>query len=292
MQLLILFESCTGNTEFGVEVIRRALEKDGHRCEVRRFRDADPAALEGFDLYCFATPIQSFAPLGSVYRFIKGMPKLQGRPAFIFTTGAGWPGVAHRMMASALHRKGMAVIGAHMLPCPDSWPIGRRIDRFLYDHVRFPRRRSIEKARAFALEMVNKAYRHREGIKVRRAPRILWPTPTLPLGFFAVRGMLSRGLGKRTVDERSCTRCGACVEACPVGAVSLGADGSLPAFSNSCIGCWACFNNCPERAIISTACRPEHYYRGIADRDRLLEGRTLAFRSLRLPGRWRAGGTA
>ncbi len=126
----------------------------------------------------------------------------------------------------------------------------------------------LDRQRAFALEMVNMAYRHRDGIRVRQAPRLLWPTPTLPLGLAAVRGMLSRGFGKRTVDAETCTRCGVCVEACPVGAVSLDAEGGLPAFSGDCIGCWACFNNCPERAILSSACRPEHYYGGIRKKRR------------------------
>ncbi|MBC7228870.1 MAG: 4Fe-4S binding protein [Actinobacteria bacterium] len=272
MNLLILYESCTGNTALGVEIIRQALEKDGHRCEVRRFRDADPAELEGFDLYCFATPVQSFAPLASVHRFIREMPKLRGRPAFIFTTCAGWPGAAHRLMAAAMRRKGMIVLGARTLACPDSWPIGRRIDRFFYDHVSFPRRRSAKKACAFALEMVNRAYRHRDGIRVRQAPHLLWPTPTLPLGLAAVRGMLSRGFGKRSVDAEACTRCGVCVEACPVGAVSLDGESGLPAFSRDCIGCWACFNNCPERAILSSACRPEHYYGGIRKKRGAISG--------------------
>lgn len=263
MNLLILYESCTGNTEFAVDIIRRTLEQDGHTCEVRRFRDSGSDGLMGFDLYCFATPVQSFAPLASVYRFIKIMPKLPGRPAFIITTAAGWPGVAHRMMATALRRKGMAVLGTRMLACPDSWPIGRRIDRHFYDHVTFPRKRSVKKLRAFAVEMVNKAYRHREGIKVKQAPHILWPTPTLPLGFFAVRGTLSHGFGKRTVNTEACTKCSICVETCPVGAVSLNGNDGLPVFSKDCIGCWACFNNCPECAILSSACRPEHYYRGL-----------------------------
>lgn len=268
MRLLILYESCTGNTELGVEVIRRTLEREGHRCELRRFRDADPGALEGYDLYCFATPIQSFAPLTPVYRFIKAMPGMQGRPAFIFTTGGGWPGVAHRMMASALRRRGMAVLGARMLACPDNWPIGRKLDRYLYDRVTFPRRRSLRKVRAFAGEMVNRAYRHRDGIKVKQAPRVLWPTPTLPLGLAAVRGMLSKGYGRRSVDAEACTQCGICVETCPVGAVSLR---GLPVFDDTCIGCWACFNNCPTHAILSTACRPEHYYGGIDKREGLLK---------------------
>jgi NAD-dependent dihydropyrimidine dehydrogenase PreA subunit/flavodoxin len=268
MNLLILYESCTGNTALGAEIIRRTLEKEGHRCTMQRFRDSEPGELEGYDLYCFATPIQSFAPLTTVYRFLRNMPKLKGRPAFIFTTGAGWPGVAHRMIAGLLRRRGLAVLGAHMMACPDNWPIGRRLDRFLYDHVSFPRKKSIKKTQAFAHEMVGKAYLYRDGIEIKQAPHFLWPTPTLPMGFFAVRGVLARSFGKRTVDAEACTRCGICMETCPVGAVRLP---DLPVFEDTCIGCWACFNNCPTHAIISSACRPEHYYGGIEDPEKLLK---------------------
>jgi NAD-dependent dihydropyrimidine dehydrogenase PreA subunit/flavodoxin len=268
MNLLILYESCTGNTELGVEVIRRTLEKDGHRCTMQRFRDSEPGDLEGYDLYCFATPIQSFAPLTTVYRFIKSMPKLQGRPAFIFTTGGGWPGVAHRMMAGLIRRKGMAVLGARMLACPDNWPIGRKFDRYIYDRFTFPRKKSMKKTQAFARDMIGKAYHYRDGIKVKQAPHFLWPTPTMPLGFFAVRGMLARGYGKRTVDAEACNGCGVCVETCPVGAVRLC---GLPAFDDTCIGCWACFNKCPTHAILSSACEPQHYFGGIADREKQLK---------------------
>ncbi len=268
MNLLILYESCTGNTELGVELIRRTLEKEGHRCTVQRYRDTDADELEGYDLYGFATPIQSFAPLTTVYRFIGDMPELQRRPAFIFSTGAGWPGAAHRMMARALRKKGMAVLGARMMACPDNWPIGRTLDRHFYDRITFPRKRSMRKTQSFATEMVNKAYRHRDGIKVKQAPHILWPTPFMPLGLLALKGVLARAYGKRTVDAEACTRCGICVETCPVGAVHLS---DLPHFDSSCIGCWACFNNCPERAILSTLCKPESYYGGIEDPERLLK---------------------
>lgn len=267
MKVLVLFESCTGNTELAAEVVRRTLEGEGHTCSVRRFRDTGPGDLDGHDLYCFSTPIQSFAPLAPVYDYLKSMPRLEGRPAFILTTGAGWAGVGHRMIARRLRKRGMAVLGARLMPCPDNWPISRAIDRWFYDRVTFPRRSSLKKTRAFVREMVNKAYRHLDGIQVKQAPHILWPTPTLPFGLFAARGGLSRGFGTRTVDGDLCTRCGICVDACPVGAVTLQ---DLPVFDDSCVGCWACFNNCPESAILSSLCKPSSYYRGIKDPEKLL----------------------
>lgn len=268
MHILILYESCTGNTALAAEAVRRALVREGHACEMRRYRDTDPAELGGRDLYCFAAPIQSFAPLAPIYDFLKAMPKLAGKPAFILSTGAGWAGVAHRIMARRLRKRGMVALGARLLACPDNWPIGRVLDRHFYARFTFPRKRSLRRTAAFAVDMVNAAYRHRDGIAVKQAPHIVWPTPTLPLAFAALKGALARAYGKRTVDAEACNGCGVCVEVCPVGAVCL--DGGLPSFDGSCIGCWACFNNCPTRAILTTACGPQAYYGGIKDPERLL----------------------
>ncbi len=268
MNILMLYESCTGNTELGAEVVKRTLERDGHACTLRRYRDISFPDMDGYDLYGFATPVQSFAPLTPVHRFLKAMPSREGCPAFIFTTGSGWPGVAHRMTAGLLRKKGMVVLGAHMLACTDNWPISRKLDRFFYDRFSFPRKKSLRKVQSFALEMANRAYRLREGLDVEQAPHRLWPTPTLPLAWFAVRGMLARGLGKRTLDAEACTRCGTCVKVCPVGAVTLA---DLPTFSDACIGCWACFNMCPSHAIVSSVCAPRDYFGGLDDPESFLK---------------------
>ncbi len=268
MKILALYESCTGNTELGVEAIRRALVRDGHSCEARRYRETPAEKLEGYDLYCFASPVQSFAPLAPVYAYLKSMPPLQGKPAFIFTTGAGWPGAAHRLMTRALRKKGMKVLGARLMPCPDSWPLGRTLDRHFYRLFTFPRKGSLRRTVVFAREMVNLAYRHLEGLPVPGAPGTLLPTPTLPLALNALRGGLRLALGTRTVSREDCSRCRTCVEVCPVGAVRLD---PFPVFDDSCVGCWACFNNCPYSAIRSSVCSPRNYYHGIQEREKLLK---------------------
>jgi Fe-S-cluster-containing hydrogenase component 2 len=50
------------------------------------------------------------------------------------------------------------------------------------------------------------------------------------------------------VDVARCTGCGACVEACPVGAMAL-VDGKARVDKEACTGCEACVVTCPEGAI-------------------------------------------
>jgi NAD-dependent dihydropyrimidine dehydrogenase PreA subunit len=50
------------------------------------------------------------------------------------------------------------------------------------------------------------------------------------------------------VDVARCTGCGACVEVCPVGSMSL-VDGKASVDEEACTGCEACVDACPEGAI-------------------------------------------
>ena len=51
------------------------------------------------------------------------------------------------------------------------------------------------------------------------------------------------------VDKDICIGCGACVEGCPVGALSLDNEGKSTCNEGTCIDCGSCTGTCPVSAI-------------------------------------------
>lgn len=52
------------------------------------------------------------------------------------------------------------------------------------------------------------------------------------------------------INTERCTRCGACVEACPAGAVGLTAAGPLFVRPEACTYCGLCEELCPTGAVV------------------------------------------
>ncbi len=51
------------------------------------------------------------------------------------------------------------------------------------------------------------------------------------------------------IDKDACISCGACIETCPVEAISFDADTKAEINQDLCIHCGACKNVCPTNAI-------------------------------------------
>ena len=50
------------------------------------------------------------------------------------------------------------------------------------------------------------------------------------------------------INNEECLGCGACVDQCPVGAISIGDDGKAVIDPDICIECGACAGVCPVEA--------------------------------------------
>lgn len=50
------------------------------------------------------------------------------------------------------------------------------------------------------------------------------------------------------IDQTRCIKCGGCVGACPVGAISFDAKGNVVIDPKKCISCGTCYAVCPVEA--------------------------------------------
>ena len=57
------------------------------------------------------------------------------------------------------------------------------------------------------------------------------------------------------VDKEKCVGCGACVEACPVQAISM--DEGKAVISSLCVDCGRCVQACPQEAILPGSGSPQ-----------------------------------
>jgi Fe-S-cluster-containing hydrogenase component 2 len=58
------------------------------------------------------------------------------------------------------------------------------------------------------------------------------------------------------VDKKKCVGCGACVNICPVGAISM-ENGKAVIDQNKCTHCGKCFDACPNGAIRPNSENPD-----------------------------------
>jgi NAD-dependent dihydropyrimidine dehydrogenase PreA subunit len=112
------------------------------------------------------------------------------------------------------------------------------------------RLRFLQKAKAFGLGDFDSEMIEIEG-KMQVLPNFKLP----PLGGEAIAGnqailqlMNSKAYVKPKADPELCTACGACIEHCPVSALTM--QDTIPVVdADTCIACFCCQEICPEKAM-------------------------------------------
>jgi ferredoxin/menaquinone-dependent protoporphyrinogen IX oxidase len=242
---LVIWYSQAGHTERNGRLIGKTLEKLGLKVDALDIRACDESALNKYDLIIVGTPVYYLDVPQNVREWLRDVPSLAGTPVAAYTTFGG-PGDNQYNTAwyilELLAKKGCVPAGiatfGNMSTFAPTWSLGN--DKRILKYKDRPNERIYQQVREFAKQVL---------AAVRSGT-----TPVIRKEFHA--GEFLKGpiqvkftklmITRHAVDRDRCTKCGICVEKCPVGAIHTS---TYRVDKSACIACMGCVNNCPAQAI-------------------------------------------
>lgn len=230
--------SATGNTERICALFSAALEKEGYETEYFALRaNAVYPSPDGFDLVFVAYPVHGFSTPRIVTDFAKSLAPCEGKNYYVIKT-SGEPLEANDDSSAVLRRitakKGFVFKGEFHYVMPYNM-LFRHSDKM----VALMWRAALDSVPADAA--LAAAGGEKIPAKSRKAAAIRKALA------FEHGGMRILGTFFH-VDRKKCVSCGKCVKLCPLGNITMDADGKVR-FGFKCMGCTACSFHCPQNAI-------------------------------------------
>lgn len=266
MRSTIVYFSQTGNTEKVAYALYDRLQAAGYTVTPLLYEDvADfPEALEGIDILGVGFPTFFGYPPKFFERFLRGLKKVNGTYAFVFTTyGGATAGDGLYEAAAALAKKGYCILGGLKIEGSDSYPQGRE----LAINAGRPDAADLAAAAEFA-DLVVAA---RKAGRSLDPERLASPTPFFAAGHGKPHDALVKKLrkdieGKILFNKEQCLFCETCKKSCPTRSIRTGE--KFPEFSWKCIDglrCYQCVRVCPGKALSVAYPGPVEDYRRFRD---------------------------
>jgi ferredoxin len=275
MKSIIFLHSTTGNTRLVTRFAAAQLRRLGHECSIVDItRHPEPPPLDDVDLIGLACPSMYWRPTVVMERFVARLPvAMPGpKPAFQLATASGDPGSHFALAAEQLAYKGWITLRAYFVPMVNNWPSHRALSEripfaaplaegitggrpdlrpslgWLWPDVGEPVSRHRDGLVAFLEDVARRA--EARDFSAAKPPNRLWQGRR----WMALTGRLMTVEQMRLatnirVDASRCTRCGTCVQVCPVDCMTRAGEDEVPQVGANCTGCWACFNHCADGAL-------------------------------------------
>jgi flavodoxin/NAD-dependent dihydropyrimidine dehydrogenase PreA subunit len=250
MRCCVIYFSQTGNTRQVAETIQETLAALAGSCALVRLEDADPMLVERYDLIGLGAPAFYFREPYNVQKFLEELPDHSGKPKpfFFFVTHGGTPGAISQRICGLAARQGFVTLDFYQCLGYDTYPpFASRVPASGAGH---PDQQDLERAKTFAADVLNKAKVFVQGPKTNTfSPPGSFLNQAIT-GLFSHRALLRHMrtglLPRKNLVAKRCTKCGLCVENCPVNVISLD---PFPVFrEEDCIACYHCERICPEGA--------------------------------------------
>jgi len=244
MDVTIIYFSQTGSTRKVAEIMSTVFTETGNSVRIVPLKKATAEDATKSDLLGIGTPCFSSQAPTPVKQFLRTLPQLNGKPAFVFATSGGAPGRVLYNLTSLLRKKEAVVIGGfltrgelhHPAPCL----IGRMRGR--------PNQEDLARAQHFAKSVVDHISAGRSGPLVESRRDALKPRRGFYdfVGLVSVDSLLRVLLPEPKLNPILCDKCQWCVDACPMDNIVLQ---TYPVLADHCIRCYRCLTGCPQKAF-------------------------------------------
>lgn len=244
MKAALIFFSQTGNTRKIALAMAEAFREYGHSVRTLALKDATQEdAIKG-DLLGIGTPCFSNQSPTPVKTYLRALPPLAGKKAFVFATSSGAPGRVLYDLTSILRAKGAHVLGGFLSRGQVHHPAPHMIGQF----PGRPNQEDLVRARHFATTIA-------EHVAAQRVDPIPGGRPDAVVfrqGFYEWTGtVISDRMSRFLLPEPKlnpvrCDHCNWCASECPMENISLR---PYPILGDRCIRCYHCLTGCPQKAF-------------------------------------------
>jgi len=237
---IIYYFSGTGNTLFAGEKIQDCLKKNGISAELKAIDKIDSVQSQGkYDFIIIGTPVYAFYPPKLVIDFVKSLPAVKGKPAILFCTCGGMPGMTLKYIRNLLKKKGYDVIyeSSYMFPDNVNFLFGRNLE----DEKEMSGKISLAKEK-IGEDIKSILSCKRSYVKVNFATVIFSGVINFFFSKFALNNV-------KWIADNRCIFCGVCEMNCPTKNIVVKKDKRIVRFGKNCCFCTRCYNFCPVKAI-------------------------------------------
>lgn len=264
MKVLIIYFSATGNTKYGVDLIKHGIEEENDStCDCIDINKFSKNSISNYDIIGFACPVFAFKPTLNMLDLIKDLPDGNNKPCFTLVSYAGDLSNTFWILRKELKKLNYVCIAQKEMLAQGSWTTARIPGKL--DCENEPSESTQQDIIEFGRGLSHILGKHKSNSLIDTMPKFHFGI--LHIISYLYNDFVLRNFFSSRVCVVKCTKCGRCVKDCPTGRMRFD---KFPNPKGKCVGCYRCINFCPENAIKGWFTENKLQYKGLHESIKIL----------------------